>query len=475
MKIEHMNIHRNIAVIAVLGLQLSAASLLAQNPGQPDINELLRRIEELEQKVKIQDRKTELDKEVAVEKAKTAAAVSIGAGGFQVRSADTNFVLKVRGYAQVDGRFYADDKSGTSSRNDTFLIRRLRPIFEGTVLDKFDYRIMLDFPSGSPTSAGNNGLVQDAYVNYRPFQQFQIQAGKFKEPVGLERLQSGANLLFVERGYPTQLVPNRDVGVQVQGDLFGSRLNYAVGVFNGVANGGSGDNEQSDDEKDIAGRLFATPFVKSGNDWLRGLGFGVAATYGNQEGALRGFTSPGQQSIFAYRTGAGTNAGSANVTADGAIWRVSPQAYYYKGPFGLVAEYVVSSQKVRRAAGGNTFQTLENTAWQVAASWFVTGEDNSFKAVTPRKPFVWGGGGFGALELTARYGQLDVDDDTFPLFANPATSATGAASWGVGANWHLNRNIKLSVNYEHADFSGGTSAFLAQGEDVVLTRAQFSF
>jgi phosphate-selective porin OprO and OprP len=469
-----MTIQRNIALAAIVGLQLSAMGVFAQDT-QPDVKELLRRIEELEQKVKIQDRNLELDKEVSAEKAKTATSVSIGAGGFQVRSPDTNFVLKIRGYAQVDGRFYANDSSSTSARNDTFLIRRLRPIFEGTVYDKFDYRIMLDFPSGSPTSAGNNGLVQDAYVNYRPFSQFQIQAGKFKEPVGLERLQSGANLLFVERGYPTQLVPNRDVGVQVQGDLFENRLRYEAGVFNGVANGGSGDNEQADDEKDIALRLFATPFVKSNNDWLRGLGFGVSGTYGNQEGALRGFTSPGQQSIFAYRTGTGASAATANVTADGAIWRVSPQAYYYKGPFGIFAEYVISAQRVRRAAGASTFETLAHTGWQVAASWFVTGEDNFFKAVTPRKPLTWGGDGLGALELTARYGQLDVDDDTFPLFANPDTAASKATSYGVGANWHLNRNIKLSLNYEHTDFGGGTSAFLDDGEDVVLTRAQFSF
>ena len=40
------------------------------------------------------------------------------------------------------------------------------------------------------------------------------------------------------------------------------------------------DNEQGDDEKDIAARLFATPFIKSENEWLRGLGFGVAGTVG---------------------------------------------------------------------------------------------------------------------------------------------------------------------------------------------------
>jgi len=170
-----------------------------------------------------------------------------------VRSADSNFVFKVRGYVQADLRFYADDYPGGTA-NDTFLIRRARPIFEGTVYDKYDFRVMLDFASGINSSAANNGFLQDAYLNARFLPEFQVQVGKFKEPVGLERLQSGANLLFVERGYPTQLVPNRDVGVQLQGDLLGGLFRYEAGVFNGVADGGSGDADVSDDEKDIAGR-----------------------------------------------------------------------------------------------------------------------------------------------------------------------------------------------------------------------------
>lgn len=472
-----MRLNRNIALAAILVAQLGGTAWSAQNTGNGiDVNALLQRIGELEQKVKVLDRNRELGEEVAVEKAKTAATVSIGASGFAVRSANTNFILKIRGYAQVDARFYPNDNSTTATRNDTVLIRRLRPIFEGTVYDKFDYRIMLDFPSGVPTTAGNNALVQDVYVNYRPLPQFQIQAGKFKQPAGLERLQSGANLLFVERGYPTQLVPNRDVGVQVQGDLFGVGLRYDAGVFNGAANGGSGDNEQGDDEKDLAARLFATPFVKSDNEWLRGMGFGIAGTVGNQSGALRSVVTPGQQSFFAYLSGART-AAAPNAAAKGQIWRTAPQAYYYKGAFGIVAEYVVTSQEVTRTAGPMINSArLRNSAWQVAASWFVTGEDNSSTSVTPLKPFNLGLTGWGALEVTARFGELDVvDANAFPLFASDTTSASKAASWGVSMNWHLNRNIKLSLNHEQTDFSGGSNAFLNNGEQVLLTRAQFSF
>jgi phosphate-selective porin OprO/OprP len=133
-------------------------------------------------------------------------------------------------------------------------------------------------------------------------------------------------------------------------------------------------------------------------------------------------------------------------------------------------------QELRRSDGAVTDQRVRNTAWQVAVSWFLTGEDNSFKPVVPKRPVTFHGDGWGAFEVAARIQQLKVDDDAFPLFANPATSAREAFSWGVGANWHLNRNVKLSLDFEHPDFKGGeSSAFLREGENVILTRVQFQF
>jgi phosphate-selective porin OprO/OprP len=460
-----------------------AASLVTYGGKNPlragDNNEMLdslrKQLQELDQKVRILERKAELEEEVNIEKSKTTPIVSMGTSGLQVRSADSNFVFNIRGYVQTDGRFGVG--SSAQPYNDTFLIRRARPIFDGTLYKKIDYRVMLDFASSTTASALNDGFLQDAYVNARFLPALQLQVGKMKEPVGLERLQSGANLLFIERGYPTALVPNRDVGVLLQGELFAQRLTYQIGGFNGVSDGGSTDFQTFDDGKNLAARSFAQPFLNTGIESLEGLGFGIAGTYGNLEGPLRGYVSPGQQSIFVYRSGAGTN---PNVVADGQQWRISPQAYYYCGAFGVFGEYVLSSQQVTQAGGGATAGStaaLVNQAWQVAASWFLTGEKNSWKPATPRKPLNFsGGGGWGAVELAARVQGITIDDDAFPIFANPAVSINSAFSWGVGVNWRLNRNLKLSLDYEHTDFDGGgQNPNTAQAEQVVLGQVQFSF
>jgi phosphate-selective porin OprO/OprP len=473
---------RNSVRKSVLTASIAAVCCTAPLPwsaGAQTVEELRTLVDELNQKVRVLERKAELEGETAAERAKNATSVSIGSTGFQVRSVESNFVFRVRGYIQADTRWYPDDYRG-GTVNDTFLMRRVRPIFEGTVFQKYDYRIMLDFASGITSGTGNNGFLQDGYITARFLPEFQIQAGKMKEPVGLERLQSGANLLFVERGYPTQLVPNRDVGVQLQGEILGGTLTYAGGAFNGVADGGSGDIDTAEDEKDVAGRMLAQPLRNTQIEPLRGLAFGVGGSYGNQAGALRNFVTAGQQTFFTWRTGTGNT--FTNVVADGNHWRVAPQAYYYWGPLGVFGEYVLSSQTIRRnaraTATGSTTATIANVhniAWQVAASWILTGEENSFKGFTPRKPLSLANRGWGAWEIAARYGELKLDDELFPLYAT-SSSGQKASSWGAGLNWYLNRNVKLQVNYEQSDFSGGgTSPLLEKGEKIVFTRAQLAF
>jgi phosphate-selective porin OprO/OprP len=327
---------KNLAILLCLALP---AAIRAQEPAPetppapestPSVDDKLR---ELDQKIRVLDRKIEIDKEAAEEKAKTAGqATASNKDGFSLRSADGNFVLRLRGYAQFDGRFWVDDEK--KPQVETFLLRRVRPIFEGTVYKIFDFRVMPDFGQGQT-------VLYDAYMEARFNPAFRVRAGKFKPPIGLERLQSATDILFVERALPTNLVPNRDLGVQVGGDLAGGAVSYALGVFNGVPDLGNGDADSNND-KDVAARLFFQPFV-TGNGPLKNLGFGVGASQGNQTGTptatgLPAYRTPGQQTFFSYRSD-GTAAGT--VVADGTRFRLAPQGYFYSGPFGLLAELTI--------------------------------------------------------------------------------------------------------------------------------------
>ena len=420
------------------------------------------KVQELDQKIRILERKDELDKEQAAEKAKAATNATSGRDGFSLRSADGVYQLKIRGYVQFDGRFFSGDDERPAT--DTFILRRVRPIFEGTVFKIFDFRIMPDFGAGTT-------VLQDAYLDARFSPKLKVRAGKFKPPVGLERLQSGQDILFVERALPTNLVPNRDLGVQLFGDLAGGNVSWALGAFNGVPDGGNGDLD-TNDGKDYVARLFVQPFLAGNGSW-KGLGFGVAASTGDQQGtltstSLAGYRTPGQQTFFSYRSD-GTAAGT--VIADGERFRLSPQGYLYRGPFGLLTEYVISRQEVRRA---EVTRELENTSWQVAASWVFGGEP-AYRAVSPKKPFDREARTWGAFELAARYSRLEIDEDTFPLFANPASSAESAAAWALGFNWYLNRNVKVQLDYERTQFEGGASSGDREDESILFSRFQIAF
>jgi len=382
--------------------------------------------------------------------------LTAGSEGFVLRSSSGDFRLQLRGYVHFDGRFFPSDAGRLTT--DTFLLRRVRPIFAGTVGRHFEFQIMPDLGAGTT-------VLQDAWldVNYSP--KARVRIGKFKSPVGLERLQSATALAFVERAYPTALVPNRDIGVMLHGDLAGGVVAYAAGIFDGAPDGGSIDLD-TNDSKDLAGRLHLSPW-KRGSTAFKGLGFGIAGTTGKQTGALPAYRSGGQVSLLTLVQG---------ITADGTRQRLSPQLSFYSGSFGLQAEYAWSETWVKKASTGSR-ALFSGEAWQATATFALTGEKATYSGVRPSEAFEPGKGKWGALELAARANGLELGTEAFREgIVDPAKSVRKAFAWAVGLNWHLSRNVKQVVDFERTTFTGGA----ADGEDrpaenALFIRTQVSF
>jgi phosphate-selective porin OprO/OprP len=425
----------------------------AAESASAEIRALREQIAALDQQLRVLERKQELKDEETAAAAARVAVVSAGASGFSLASSDKKFNLRLRGNVHADARFFVGDNV---AGNDQFLLRRVRPSLEGTVAEKYSFRIMPDF-------AGSSFTLLDAYGSYKHSDALEILVGKTKAPFDLERLVSQTDLLFVERAYPTTLGPNRDIGVQVFGDLVGGRLSYQAAWLNGSADNASSVTDDADD-KDLVLRLFAHPFKDDDGSALRGLGFGVAVSKGTRTGAPAGYRTNAQQTFFSWRSG---------VASDGTHTRIEPQAYYYRGPIGLIGSWVSSRQNI--VLGADSAE-LTNTAWYLAAHWVLTGEDATYRGVTPKTSFSWKDGTWGAWEIAARVGELSIDDDAFPIFANPATSASKVRGYTLGVNWYLNRNLKGALNFEHSDFTGGsTGTITREDESAVLSRLQVRF
>ena len=417
---------------------------------------------DLDQRLRVIERRLELQEEEATAKAASTPTVTLSASkGLSVKSPPPGDVeLKLRGLAQADGRFYIDDRQ--KPQNDTFLWRRAQLTLDGNWTPLLAFRLTTEL-------AGDSATLLDAWADVKFDPRATLRIGKTKSPIGLERLQSSSATESIELGFPSELAPGRDIGVQLQGEFGNGTVGYVAGVFNGAVDGRDSPTTNPDNDFEFAGRVFVEPW-KNASNALSGLGFGIAGSQGEKHGNgnnfLPRYRTPGQVQFFNYRTA---------VNADGDNTRWSPQLYYYRNAFGLLGEYISSEQEVLLPATGAR-ASLENTAWQLAASYVLTGEDAGYKGVArPNHPFTVGSAGWGAWELVARYGELEIDDDAFPLFADLSSVARRAEGWGLGVNWYLTGNFKLVANYTQTQFDGGAPGGDREDEKAFFTRAQFAF
>jgi phosphate-selective porin OprO/OprP len=418
-----------------------------------------------------------------------------GPGGFSFQSPDGANQIRFHGEFDFDGRFYNDNLTPEGSRS-TWLLRRARPIIEGTFANMFDFRFNPDF-------AGGKTVIQDAFLAARFNPMFVVTAGKFKEPFGLERLQLSPNNRFIELGLPSDLVPNRDLGLQVSGtyNFPTGTLTYQVGYFDGTVDGTSTDasstpDVDNNDKKDFVARLFAQPFLRT-DSVLKFLGAGVAVSYVNEVGTaantlLPSYKTETQRNFFSFdgaAAAAGATAAASGTIANGERLRISPQAYYYYKRLGLLAEYVSESQDVSRTfgTGANALTRrarLKPDSWQAYTTFLLTDDDATFGTVRPKRPFALDQPGWGALEFAARVSQLKLDSATFlspagtvaQWFADPSAQAREATAWTLGLNWYLTQNVAWNLDYSKTDFDGGAPNGRDRAdESAFFTRFQVAF
>ena len=170
---------------------------------------------------------------------------------------------KISGFVQ--GMYQADLDGDFELQDNTFRMRRVRLSVDGKLSRTVSYKLQGDFVR-SPA-------LVDAYVKYKPCNEFAIQVGQFKTPFTIESPINPVNLEIFDYGEAVQHLGGykdvcgvgglgRDIGVMATGSLFpvkGYRVvDYAIGVFNG--NGPT--TTDNNNRKDIVGRLEVHPGLK---------------------------------------------------------------------------------------------------------------------------------------------------------------------------------------------------------------------
>lgn len=466
-------------LLAVLGptfgQTVDSAQIQASAKAAADHQALQEKLDELDGQVKILQRLREIDQEDAVAAAGVAPKIQADAGGIWIRSADSSYGFRPRGIVRVGANWDLDDRNDATT--DIFQLQTARLGFDVVLARIVEGKILLDI------SKGSSAALQDGYFDLKLAPWAVVRGGKFQVPLGWERFVSPSDLLFYDRALPSQIAPNRDVGVQLSGKLGKGVFEYAAGVFDGGTDGSNIDKDVNDD-KDLYARVVLSPAKTSGEAWFEGLSLGLSASGGYHSNAA---PSP-------YKTISGNTFFSWNATDSlrGTGWRIAPQIAWTASSFALWGEWIHSRESVYRGASTTTTDSvapsgqvyrkskqgatylapkdLGNSAWQAGLSWVVTGEDASFSGVEPRHPF--GRDGWGALELAARVSQLLVDEDAFhgAGYADSTKSAKEALSFGASVNWHLVKGTRLQLGYERTQFDEGAAVDPAAKVKVVRDR-----
>ncbi|WP_214096302.1 OprO/OprP family phosphate-selective porin [Candidatus Methylacidithermus pantelleriae] len=371
----------------------------------------------------------------------------IDAKGIRLQSPDGSSWLRIGGLLQVDNRTLTAPDDGSS-----FVLRRVRPDLRGTLWDHYEFRIMPEFGQVGTLFSGRQIALYYAYLNVHYWDEFQVRAGKFKSPLGLERLEDAEWRPFVDVGFPTELVPTRIVGIEAHGELVDKIVEWRLGAYNGAADFQVGSNIDFDTSREFAGRLLVHPLQPLQPRGLNDLALAFGFSHGTEKTANllpSGYVTPAERIFFRYRSDA---------FADGDHTRFNPGGYLSAGPFFFLSEYVVSRQAVSRPSLPLA-EDVQNEAWGVQGVYTLTGEPFTYKdGLTPKHPFhPWTAeGGWGAWQLVARYDELWIDPDAFQggklSLADPDTNGRWAKAWRVGLNWYWDQNVKVMFQFAHTDF-----------------------
>ncbi len=378
--------------------------------------------------------------------------------GLTFRDATGDWSLRIYTRAQLDYRNFSPDEFSA----DTFSMRRARIGTIATFFDDFTLRIEGEYSESTMK-------MNDGYLDYTHFKPAMIRVGQFKTMHGLERSQGAMDLNFMERAMTENLLGSVfDRGIMLHGAPFKGTY-YNLAYVNGTGQNIDESNAKTDN-KDWSLRAVAN--LAQWADWE------------NSVVHLGGFHAQGKQAagdlIPKLRTeGRGVEFFKANtVTGNSDRTLNGFESAVAFGPVKYQGEYIHAN------FDGQGFDR-SMSAWYSSLQWLVTGEhyadmykNGAFAGIVPKNNFRYGNGGWGAVEVGARYTRFDASDFRAAL-ANTATTVytDSADAWTLGVKWILNPNAQLQWNYVHTDFDSDITLNTKTDdhEDALNMRVQFDF
>ena len=320
--------------------------------------------------------------------------------------------IKFSGYGIL--QYQGTDKK--DAKTNTFNLRLARFILDGKIGD-FDWRAQIQ---GTNVKGPGEPTVQlvDLYAEWVKYKELRIRAGQFKRAFTYENPTHPVTQGW--RGY-ADVINNlsgfgdrtgekssggRDIGIQVQGDLFpasdGHRyLHYQVGVYNGEGI----NTKDEDNRKDIIGGIWVSP--------IKGLRVGAFGWVGSRGNMLDPLTNE--------KRSVGKN-------------RYAFSAEYSTGEYMFRAEYL-HSQGWGAAKAANNVREIDYTLGDKADGWYAFGIVPVIK---------------GKLHAKARY-QVYRPTKTYAGREEANWAGGAVTQYECGLNYFFTKNLELHLEYSHVN------------------------
>lgn len=412
------------AAPTILSTQPYAAQLLPPGPAERDIERVR-----------------------ATAVAATDVTTEWGQGLPVFHSGDGTFSFKPR------GRIITDVSTTRGSRYDgrnltTTGMRALRMGLEGTVGSHLFYQFESDFSENAVD-------VVTAFIGWKnkiaPGLDYDVRVGHLFNDRSFEGSTGSDSTPFAERTVvATAIIPQRAFyGLGIMPRLF-----WKTGHASLTVTGDRIDGDQStSDNRTVIARAHWNP-IKSPRQVLH---LGI---WGFDEHLQPGKNSLGRSTVIGGRFNGALRLSTGDIIGGTGTTGYGAELGGYTGPLWVMAE--AGERHARLDNGRPDFVTQ---AWSVSGGFFITGDLppynprlGSFGQPKVLRPVF--DGGPGAIELTARYENLE--------FKDIATPAQGWAAT-LGANWYLNSFVRFQVNAIHWNTENTAGIYTGKDDGETLT------
>ncbi len=327
------------------------------------------------------------------------------------------------------GRTFIND-DGVQTGGDDFYIRQAKLKLEADVTDRLKVEASGNYDSYDDWEIAN------LFLAFKPIKDWSLVVGKFKEPAGMEKMQSLGSQFFNERSLATNVFSNpRKPGIKVEYD---GKWAWAQAAYMHQESRSS----QFDDGVVAAARIAISPFRDKSRDAFVHLGGfystrdDVELRYDIDEPVIawsfgNSFHSP---NYYANRI----DTGGAEVAA---------------GFRKIIFQGEVFAQELYERDGDK----WQHDGYYATLSWTVLGQPRKYKNAEIR----YNRKNTSALELSARISEADTVN---------FSEGDRARVLSIAANYYSTKRYKLSLEYESADLEGFDAGLMEEfsGQSVAV-------